>query len=139
MSNCITWNGTNIGSVSPSLDCTGYTNWIDSYPDWFKKLEDPPEVINYTYATTDIILKPKYTSEQYTPRKIIFNGPVTIVFWNDDTKTVVRCAKGDKNNPYAAFCSALAKKIFETNGAIKRIVDSGIDVSKKNKAKKKQR
>ena len=28
-------------------------------------------------------------------RKVVFNDPATIVYWDDNTKTVVKCQKGD--------------------------------------------
>lgn len=31
----------------------------------------------------------------FQPKKIIFNGPATIVLWDDGTKTVVKCQDGD--------------------------------------------
>lgn len=61
------------------------------------------------------------------PKKIIYNGPATIVFWNDGTKTVVKRAKKEKDNKYNAFCAALAKKIFGNNSRVNAIVKSGIE------------
>lgn len=61
------------------------------------------------------------------PKRIIFNGPATIVFWKDGTKTVVKCADMEEYNRYNAFCAALAKKIFGTNSKINRIVKSGVE------------
>lgn len=60
--------------------------------------------------------------EHYTPKKIIRNGPATIVFWNNGKKTVVMKADGDTDNPYNAFCAALAIRIFGNNSALKRII-----------------
>ena len=28
-------------------------------------------------------------------KKVIFNDPVTVVIWDDDTKTIVKCQPGD--------------------------------------------
>lgn len=64
-------------------------------------------------------------TDWFTPKKIIFNGPATIVFWNDGTKTIVKRSKKDKDNKYNAFCAALAKKIFKTNNKVNNIVMSG--------------
>lgn len=63
-----------------------------------------------------------YAREHYEPKDIIRNGPATIVFWKDGTKTIVKLTEGGSDDPYAAFCMALAKKIFKTNGSVKRIV-----------------
>lgn len=44
--------------------------------------------------------------------KVIFNYPATIVFWSDNTKTVVKCKEGDQWDPHAGLSAAIAKKIF---------------------------
>lgn len=56
-------------------------------------------------------------------KKIIFNGPKTIVLWSDGTKTIVSMSKDETNfDPEAAFCAAYTKKMFGTNSEIKRII-----------------
>ena len=56
--------------------------------------------------------------------RILVNGPATIVWWNDGTKTVVKISeddiKDDKFDVYTAVAYALAKKHFRTNSAFKR-------------------
>lgn len=44
--------------------------------------------------------------------KVIFNYPATIVFWSDNTKTIVKCKEGDQWDPHAGLSAAIAKKIF---------------------------
>ena len=56
-------------------------------------------------------------------KNIIHNGPCTIVFWMDSTKTVVKLKEGDTYDPYAAFCIAVAKKLYGNNSKISKIVD----------------
>lgn len=58
----------------------------------------------------------------FIPKKIIRNGKATIVFWLDGTKTVVKCSDEDDND-YDAFTAALAKRVFGTNSAVKKIVN----------------
>ena len=72
---------------------------------------------------------------EFTPKKIIYSDPVTIVFWKDGTKTTVRKMKGTKFNKYNAFTAALAKKILMNNTHVTKIVDAGEDKSKENKKK----
>ena len=60
--------------------------------------------------------------EGLDPIKIIVNGPATIVFWEDGTKTVVKCAKGETWDIYNAFTAALAIKVFGNNSKIKKIL-----------------
>lgn len=43
-------------------------------------------------------------------KDVIFNAPATIVFWNDGTKTVVRCGEGEKYDPEKGLALCIAKK-----------------------------
>lgn len=61
------------------------------------------------------------------PKKIIYHDPATIVFWEDGTKTVVKCSPGETYNKYVGFCACLAKKIYSNNSRVNRIVKSGIE------------
>lgn len=45
-------------------------------------------------------------------RKVIFSGPATIVFWNDGSKTVVKCTKGDHLNYEMGIAMCTLKKLF---------------------------
>ena len=63
----------------------------------------------------------------YEPEKIIVNGPATIVFWRDGTKTVVKCAKGESWDIYNAFTAALAIKVFGSNSKIKKILKTKVE------------
>lgn len=59
-------------------------------------------------------------------KKIIFNPPATIVFWEDGSKTVVKCRKGTEFDPYYGFTCALAKKVYGNNSQVNRIVNQAI-------------
>ena len=59
--------------------------------------------------------------------RIIFNDPATIVFWNDGTKTVVKCQEGQTFNPYFGFCAAIAKKLYGSNSILNRIVETYLE------------
>lgn len=56
------------------------------------------------------------------PKRIIHNGNATIVFWNDNTKTVVKCSENDEPDNYTAFCTAYCKKVFGSNSHLKRVI-----------------
>ena len=60
----------------------------------------------------------------FTPKKIIINGPATIFFWIDDSKTVVKCMEGDRNDLYNAYCIAVTKRLAGSNSKIKSILKS---------------
>lgn len=55
--------------------------------------------------------------------KIIFNPPATIVFWEDGTKTVVKCSAEDEFNEYYGLLAALGKKAYGNNSQIKKLID----------------
>ena len=44
-------------------------------------------------------------------KEIIYNNPVTIVFWSDDTKTVSKCYGGDIYSPETGLSICVLKKI----------------------------
>ena len=81
----------------------------------------------YTKSFEQAMAKGEFKAMKYAykPLKIIYNDPATIVFWRDGTKTVVKRMEKEKFNPYTAFCAALAKKLFGSNSAVNRIVNSG--------------
>ena len=43
-------------------------------------------------------------------KKVIYNDPATIIFWADDTKTVVQCQPEDEYDPEKGLALAIAKK-----------------------------
>ena len=45
-------------------------------------------------------------------KKVIFNKPATIVFWSDNTKTVVVCKDNDEYDAEKGFYIACTKKLF---------------------------
>lgn len=47
---------------------------------------------------------------KFYPIKVIFHDPATIVFWDDGTKTVVKCQEGDTYNKELGFALCFAKK-----------------------------
>ena len=56
-------------------------------------------------------------------KRVSFNGPATIVFWEDGTKTVVKRAEGDKHDIKVALLYAFAKKKFGNNSRIHKEID----------------
>lgn len=73
-----------------------------------------------------------------TPKKIIVNedSKVTVVMWDDNTKTIVKCSEADQHDPYAAYCAAFAKKCYGTNSQLKKTIENHTvfqESKKKNK------
>ena len=50
-------------------------------------------------------------------KNVIFNDPATIVFWEDGTKTVVKCQDGDEFDPEKGLDMAIAKKAYGNKGS----------------------
>lgn len=61
---------------------------------------------------------PKYIYGGAMPKikDVIFNPPATIVFWADNTKTVVKCQEGDDFDPEKGLTMAITKKLFGNRG-----------------------
>ena len=69
------------------------------------------------------------------PNRILKNGPVTVVFWKDGTKTVVKPGPNVTPNDYDAFTAALAIKVFDSNSHLKKMIKEKT-VEQKPKVKK---
>lgn len=77
---------------------------------------DPQKALDFTkvfcsyYSPTSI---PCYVTPSI--RKVVFNDPATIVFWDDDTKTVVKCSN-EIYDPEKGLAMAISKKALGNNG-----------------------
>ena len=49
-------------------------------------------------------------------KKVIFNKPATIILWDDDTKTMVKCGDGEVWDPEKGMAMAVAKKALGNKG-----------------------
>ena len=71
------------------------------------------------------------------PKKIIRSGDCTIVFWDDDTKTIVRkSADVSDDSLYTAFTAALAIKIYGSNSRLKKLIKEAYVEQKPKKGRK---
>lgn len=59
---------------------------------------------------------------QFQPKKIIFNGPATIVLWNDGTKTVVKCQDGDTFDKEKGIALCFMKKSLGNKSNFNNII-----------------
>lgn len=48
--------------------------------------------------------------------RVIFNDPATIIFWNDGSKTVVKCGPDDTFDKEKGLAMGIAKKFFGNKG-----------------------
>ena len=52
-----------------------------------------------------------YTDEDFYMERVLYNDPVTIVFWSDGTKTVAKCHGGDIYSPEMGLTICIMKKL----------------------------
>lgn len=75
--------------------------------------------VDYTefYADTNTGRKNGATAAMLTLvvpeiKRVIFNGPATIVFWSDNTKTIVKCMEGEEFDEEKGIAMAFMKKLY---------------------------
>lgn len=90
----------------------GITHWEDPFQRYLKEISKSINI------------------KRLTPERILKSGTATIVFWSDGTKTVVKRSSDEPENEYTAFTAALAKKVFGSNNAIKKIIERKTEVQK---------
>lgn len=108
------------------------------------------QTISSSYTVPSVSIGVKNTGQPYTsatitvkaqdivavPRveRIIRNGPATIVFWKDGTRTVVKCMEGTPYDEYSAFTAAVCKKIYGSSAICKR--EGGFKKEKRRRSRK---
>ena len=81
-------------------------------------------VLNNTFFTSaipsaDLILNLYKNHSQLCNleiKKVLYKNPVTIVFWKDGSKTVVKCQKNDKYDSEKGLAMAILKKLNGNTG-----------------------
>ena len=58
----------------------------------------------------------KYVKPYFKIKKVIFNNPATIVYWEDGTKTVVKCGKDDTFDKEKGLALCFMKKALGNKG-----------------------
>lgn len=56
--------------------------------------------------------KRAHREEDLSIKKVIFNNPATIVYWKDESKTVVKCTEGDVWDPEKGLAMAVCKRVY---------------------------
>lgn len=124
--------------VKSHLSGEGYERfsrfWIDPLT-----ITDPDVRIKVSYADYYAMKREQKKADRIpTPKKIIVNedSKVTVVMWDDGTKTIVKCSDADQYDSYAAYCAAFAKKCYGTNSQLKKTIENltVVQESKKKKA-----
>ena len=103
--------------VQPTLTIT--TNDLDNIRSAFTADETTLNIRSY---------KSKKSEKKVLPgvKQIYFNekAGTTAVVWDDGSEaTVVRCGEGETFEPYSGFAVAVAKKLFGSTSAVKKLID----------------
>ena len=85
----VTWNGANIKYVVNDISSEEYLKVLRQY-------------------SSDVEFRTGI-------KKVIFNGPATIVIWVDGSKTVVKCAEGDRYSKFSGLAIAMCKRMYGTD------------------------
>ena len=70
---------------------------------------------NYRKEETEMPVRYDRVYPRLAIKKVVFNAPATIVFWDDGTKTVVKC-ENEEYDPEKGLAMAIAKKALGNQG-----------------------
>lgn len=57
------------------------------------------------------------------PENVIYHDPATIVFWDDETKTVVKCQPGDQFDPEKGLMAAMLKRYLGNDNTFNKVIN----------------
>lgn len=94
------------GEVRLKLDCRKiYPQTETDYSRFVMNIRDITEAIN-----------PRPRPLIPGIKKVIFNDPATIVLWEDNTKTIVKCGEDEIFDPEKGLAMAISKKALGNSG-----------------------
>lgn len=74
----------------------------------------------YPWNSVDTKAARDYINPGYKPKKVIFNGPATIVMWQDGTKTIVKRREGEQDDKEKAVMYCVFKKLCGSKAEMDR-------------------
>ena len=107
-------------------------NEIDVWKNRFDKLDNCARELNTKLWWADereknssIVIEDLKKHQVPNIKKIVCNEKkkTTVVFFDDEGKRIVKCAKGVKYDKYTAVAYAIVEKLFKSNSKFKRVVD----------------
>ena len=115
----------------PNIAQKGSLHYGGGCHDWMRK--HPQAALAIMRGETITTMKPVIRID-----RVIFDGPATIVFCSDDTKTVVKCMDGDPFAYDVGVAMATLKKVLGKSyapyrSAVKKMIKEALD--KKNASK----
>lgn len=70
---------------------------------------------------------PKISQSLPVPKNVIVHGPATIVYWNDGTKTVVKCQPGDTFSAETGLMAAMLKRYMGNDNTYNKVINFWLD------------
>lgn len=77
-------------------------------------MEDFLNIYGCAFKDVKFVIQPD--PSQLEIKNVIFHDPATIVYWEDGTKTVVKCSEGDIFDPEKGLAMAFVKKALGNKG-----------------------
>lgn len=113
---------------------------VSIYPSTQKEWRDIHKLINAKTYEEIHQLEKMFNPRPALPniKNVYFNNPVTVVLWDDGTKTLVRCQDGDTYSRETGLALCVAKKAMGNNGKFNDIFHKWIPEEKKEKEKPKK-
>ena len=106
-----------------------FIDYFIDYPELYPTNTFKPIDIDITFSSRPTTAKKEeakkpvdsFETKQSTNRRVkikdvIFSDPATVVFWNDNTKTVVKTRGGEKYDKEKGLAMAIVKKITGNTG-----------------------
>lgn len=93
-------------------------NWCEwkQTPDDFPRISLDATISPHNMTPLSVLANSFKSPKSPTIKDVIFNPPATIVFWSDNTKTVVKADYGyDNYDPEKGIAMAIAKKMMGDN------------------------
>lgn len=93
----------------------GYSNHINKCTAYYLNGEPVKNISSYILNDVNFVQKLFDSGCLQCPtdiKQVIFSGRATIVIWFDGTKTVVKCAEGDKYSKFAGLAIAICKHMY---------------------------
>ena len=84
------------------------------------------ELFGFENYHIDAINRITFNLKEPEIKKAIFNKPATIVYWQDGTKTVVKCQDNDTYDKEKGLAIAVMKKIYGNKGNYNEVLKKWI-------------
>lgn len=81
--------------------------------------------------------RPKSSNILPAIKDVIYNSPATIVFWEDGSKTVVKCGKNDVYSSEKGLAMAIVKKAYGNKGNYYKVFSEWVEPELKHYSKSK--